>query len=519
MSDRPVRDFSRSTAVLVGTARYRHLRPVEAAEHSLDRMRRLLTGELCGWPEDRVTVLADVPGEVNLPDLLVELFSGAGDTALFYFVGHGQADEADELCLALPGTREDADRRATTSLPYKAVRHALRASRATTTIVLLDCCHAGLAVSPDGRLAAGGDLIGLARTPGGALIGAAGPYRSARFEERSADGRPHTVFTRCLAEIVEEGVPGGPEVLTVGLLFRLLRDRLEREGKPVPTGVLSGAAGEFVFARNAAARVAPVTPVEQAAPVVPVAAPVRKRARRFAPAVALTIAAALTGYLLAPEVLGGGGTAVAGTLTGSRASLSSAEVDLSAEGALDWVQWGYQPSDATAPERFPQNPAARCTYNPYCVVRRAGTLLIGNFATLGTDPAVRIHDGEQPVSFAWHGGTPYASARDARSVVYQGGPGAGFLILVPGGTSVRTLRLYAGHHQAALHCAASFRDGGGPVYTDDADIEPNRLNANYYLVYTITFRPTDPSRPLEVRLTMTREYGGGNVALLAATLS
>ncbi|MFE2105042.1 hypothetical protein ACFXAF_04075 [Kitasatospora sp. NPDC059463] len=90
---------------------------------------------------------------------------------------------------------------------------------------------------------------------------------------------------------------------------------------------------------------------------------------------------------------------------------------------------------------------------------------------------------------------------------------------MPGGTGVRTLRLYAGYHQAALRCTVTFRGSDLLSFTDYADIEPNRLNANYYLVYTLGYRPGDVAQLLDIRLTMAHEYGGGNVALLAATLS
>src|SRR5271156_3031929 len=85
----PLRDYSRSRAVLIGTWNYTFLQPVPAAAHSLRRMADLLTGPLCGWPLDRVLVMPDEPGPGNIPDRLITAYEGV-DVALFYFAGHGQ---------------------------------------------------------------------------------------------------------------------------------------------------------------------------------------------------------------------------------------------------------------------------------------------------------------------------------------------------------------------------------------------------------------------------------------------
>jgi len=97
------RDFVRSQAVLIGTWNYTYLTDVGAAEHSLNRMRSLLTSELCGWPPERVKDFSNPQKPGDLPLQLVRLFASAKDVALFYFVGHGQIDDEDSLCLVSDG--------------------------------------------------------------------------------------------------------------------------------------------------------------------------------------------------------------------------------------------------------------------------------------------------------------------------------------------------------------------------------------------------------------------------------
>ncbi|MGT2527026.1 caspase, EACC1-associated type [Streptomyces nojiriensis] len=232
MPDALDRDFSRSRAVLIGTWDYRHLRSVPAAEHSLQRMQALLTGPLCGsWPQERVSLFGNRSRLGELPhELLVEL-SDAVDVALFYYVGHGQYDNDDRLCLALGGSSPDPVLRTTTSLTFDAVRHAFRSSNAATKIAILDCCFAGLAASQDGRLAGTDDIP---RSPGFCLLMASGEFSTAWFQSTTESPRPQTYFTKYLADLIEHGVPGRPAGLALGPIFEDVAHALVRDGKPLP---------------------------------------------------------------------------------------------------------------------------------------------------------------------------------------------------------------------------------------------------------------------------------------------
>jgi len=248
-------DRARSRAVLVGTSQYDELTPVPAAARSLDRMHRLLTGPLCGWPDDRVTVIGEQRLPADLPDQLVDLYIHATDVALFYYVGHGQIDDEGQLCLGLVGSRLQTERRATTSLTFDAVRRALRASSAAVKVVILDCCFAGQAVYGPHVLAGQNvDVTALISTAGAYTLAATGPYSTAWFESETDSPTPHTYFTKYLAELVERGIPGEPAGLTLDAIYHRLREDLPAAGKPVPTRTSRDRADTFLFARNAAPR-------------------------------------------------------------------------------------------------------------------------------------------------------------------------------------------------------------------------------------------------------------------------
>lgn len=248
----PLHDYSRSRAVVMGTWDYDFLPPVPAARNSLQRMTRLLTGPHCDWPVGRLLTLANRRDPGNLPDQLITAFDDVSDVALFYYVGHGQIDADDQLCLGLVASTTVSNRRATTSLPFQAVRRALLDSRAATKIVILDCCFADLANRPANTLTAQvDDMLDRTAGTGAYTIAATRAYATAWYETDRVN--PQTYFTKYLADIVETtGIPGQPPGLRLHALFTRLHDKLGSDGLPVPHARSVDNARDFVFARNAA---------------------------------------------------------------------------------------------------------------------------------------------------------------------------------------------------------------------------------------------------------------------------
>jgi Caspase domain len=252
MSDQPpLRDYARSLAVVMGTWDYAFLAPVPAAEHSLRRMQRLLSGPLCGWPQDRLLTLENEPDAGTLPDRLITAFEHAQDVALFYFVGHGQISPDDQLCFGLAQSRPEPNRRAATSLRFSDVRQALQDSPASIKIVILDCCFAGLATKATlGGLA--DDVLDLTAGTGAYTMAATGAYTPAWYEVDPRIERPQTYFTKYLADAVEVGIPGQPRRLRLDPLFKHVKDRLAADEQPVPHSRAVNDARDFAIAYNAA---------------------------------------------------------------------------------------------------------------------------------------------------------------------------------------------------------------------------------------------------------------------------
>lgn len=247
----PMRDYGRSRAVLVGTSEYTQLEPVPAAANSLQRMSRILTSKMCGWPPDRLSVFSNEFGPGDLPDRLITLFEEAQDVALFYFVGHGQIDLDDQLCLGLVGSRPEPHRRAATSLQFHSVRRALLDSPARTKILILDCCFAGLASRPSNTLGTPSSLLDKAAGTGAYTMMASSAYTTAWFETDGQE-KPQTYFTKYLADLIETGILGESAELRLRSLFIKLRDNLAHDLRPIPEARVVDGASDFIFARNAA---------------------------------------------------------------------------------------------------------------------------------------------------------------------------------------------------------------------------------------------------------------------------
>ena len=279
MTDPLARDYQNSAAVLVGTWTYTAFPSVPAAQNSLNRMKTLLTSDLCRWPEDRVYVYGDAPHLQDLNTEIAQKFESIRDVALFYYVGHGMPDEEDQLCLTLPGTRQEPNLRQVTSLGFKEIRRALRYSNAKTKIVILDCCFSGLAIQRNGVLSSA-DVLAMTSGTGAIVITASGAYNTAWFEQSDDQAVPHTYFTRYLAETVENGIAGMPPYLTLKDIYEDLSERLRRDSLPSPMSNVRDHAGNFPFARNNAPH-RPAAPIRDAMAITRILADVEERTQRL----------------------------------------------------------------------------------------------------------------------------------------------------------------------------------------------------------------------------------------------
>ncbi|MFE5583690.1 caspase family protein [Kitasatospora sp. NPDC056531] len=243
-------DPGRSAAVLVGVHDYVHLDGLPAVERNLEGLRRVLTDpDVWGLPAEACAVIAQPASVREVLDAVREKARQATDTLLVYYAGHGVVDNySDELYLALPDTDRE---REYTALRFESLRREVLdpQARAQRTVVVLDCCYSGRALV--GSMGAGKSLADRTAVNGTVVLTASAATR----EALALPGEPYTAFTGELVDLLERGIPGGPELLDMDTLYRQLYARLAEKSRPLPQQRNRNTGGRIAIARNRAAGV------------------------------------------------------------------------------------------------------------------------------------------------------------------------------------------------------------------------------------------------------------------------
>src|SRR5580692_3831951 len=157
------------------------------------------------------TVVAEPARPVDVYRTLRQHAAAAEDTLLVYFAGHGRTGRRNELFLCLPDT--DPDDLWFTALGYERVREAVAESRATKKVVILDCCFSGRALADQ----AGDEetILGQVGIEGTYLLTAT----AANAVALAPPGERYTAFTGTLLDLLNTGIPGGPELLTFAQVY------------------------------------------------------------------------------------------------------------------------------------------------------------------------------------------------------------------------------------------------------------------------------------------------------------
>ncbi|MCW8102669.1 caspase family protein [Streptomyces tauricus] len=231
----------RSRAVLFGVDTYAHLPALPGVSAGLHDLGATLAGPTGAFSPEHSQVMVNPRNATEVLDLLKESSDMAEDTLLVYFSGHGLIDsQSGDLSLALPESRYDAEY---TSLQYSWIRRALLESPAQRKLVLLDCCYSGRAADVMGG---GDDPLPLTDIEGTVLISSAG----ANHVALAPRGEQYTAFTGELIDILRHGVPDGPHILDIDLIFRELRRRTAAKGRPMPQIQQRGSVGLLPLATN-----------------------------------------------------------------------------------------------------------------------------------------------------------------------------------------------------------------------------------------------------------------------------
>jgi hypothetical protein len=245
-------DPGRSRAVLIGTSGYRdgNLSDLPQVIPSISDLAAALTDPEYGVIRPgHCDVITDEGAVPLIGQTLREAAEQAEDLLLVYYAGHGLiGGERHDLYLGLPGSEWAGPE--WNSLEYDKVRGAVRLSPATTKVIILDCCFSGRVVT------------GIMADPGSEIINKLDVFGSYVLTSAQRDqvaliipGEKHTAFTGRLLTLLHEGIPDGPEFLTIEGLYQNLLIRMRSEGLPQPEKRATGAAELLPLTRNRAATV------------------------------------------------------------------------------------------------------------------------------------------------------------------------------------------------------------------------------------------------------------------------
>ncbi|MGX1364723.1 two-component system sensor histidine kinase MtrB [Streptomyces canus] len=276
-------DPDRSRVVLVGASRFAQLAELPAVIANIAVLQEILTSEeVWGLPSDHCTVVRDPHGPRAVSQAVKQAAREATDTLFFYYAGHGLIDPGTgELYLALHDShvQEVYD----SAVPYEWIRRPFQTSRAVRRVVVLDCCYSGR------MLGAMSEGLGLAEIDGTYLLAAAA-------ENALALGPPgdrHTAFTGELVALLDRGVPGAGELLTLNEIYERMRSSLRAAERPEPQCRDRNSLGAVPFVPNPA-----YEPTADAAEEAP-----ESRMRRFVADMAHELRTPLTAITAVTEVL------------------------------------------------------------------------------------------------------------------------------------------------------------------------------------------------------------------------
>lgn len=229
--------------LLIATAHHEGplLSSVPSVAASFQDLRRILI-QRCEVRDENLRSLLDPADAQTMARAVAEEAQRADSVLLVWFIGHGLLGPEGELYLAAgstdrltPGMAEHQ------ALSFSSLRQALGASRASSVVVVLDCCFSGRASLGTGP---SGHPFAMAPVHGMYLMA------SAEHLALAPPDLKHTAFTGAVIELLTEGEPRGLPQLTLDAVFdgvfRLMSDRQ----RPLPRRQAGDRSGQLVIAPN-----------------------------------------------------------------------------------------------------------------------------------------------------------------------------------------------------------------------------------------------------------------------------
>lgn len=200
-------------ALLVGINRYKDS-PLNCCINDVDELNSIINRDLDGKILYSTETLKDFAAtKENILEKVIDLFGGTGDTALFYFSGHGMDNENDGVLVTVDYDVNDY------GIAMKEILEIANKSKYTNKIIILDCCHSGFM----GNFGIIGDKSYL---NDGVVI-----LTASRKEQFSIEVNGHGMFTNLLIQALRGSAADILGRITPGSIYNFIDQSLGEWGQ------------------------------------------------------------------------------------------------------------------------------------------------------------------------------------------------------------------------------------------------------------------------------------------------
>lgn len=226
-------------ALIVGINDYLGtLSPLKGCLNDASAMHAVLEKNGDDSPNFSIRDLLDVTKKAELKKAIVELFSGSGDIALFYYSGHGFVNDINGY-LATPDACSYDE-----GLPMSELMNIVRNSKFKNNVIILDCCFSGTLGNTGGTVFPSSEIV-----MGTTILTAS------TAEECAIEIDGHGVFTNLLVQALQGGAADFTGNITPGGIYAFVDRSL---GPWYPRPMFKTNVQEFVSLR----KVTPQVPVD-----------------------------------------------------------------------------------------------------------------------------------------------------------------------------------------------------------------------------------------------------------------
>jgi hypothetical protein len=195
-------------ALIVGINKYPKA-PLNGCVNDAEAIAGILRINGDGSPNFGVKLKTDVLTKADLKSLIIDVFKGDNDTALFYFSGHGFINDIGGYIVTPDYTRNDE------GVSMDEILTIANESEARNRVIILDCCYSGAFGSPK---TTGGKTAHIAK---GVSI-----LTASRDSETSVEIHGHGIFTNLLLDALLGGAADLNGRITPGSVYAYIDQAL-----------------------------------------------------------------------------------------------------------------------------------------------------------------------------------------------------------------------------------------------------------------------------------------------------